>query len=338
MEGRRHRRGEAAGERSHDHTTRLLALLRLLHQRGSLTRQALSAELGSLYGPHPDRTIRRDIAALAGRNVAELHEAPGEPSPHGFDIRHDRARDTFTLVTSDLLPRLTPEEQDTLQAICQALGNDPLLGRRLESLLAHLAAGEAPTTPPSVWLNLGLATDYTPHETTLLRLVQAAQGQRAVSFEYRSPRTNEGRLHRMVDVYPLELADGHYYVDGYHHEAGKFITYRVDRIVPGSLRILPGYGDRRQRARLPVTVTYWLSPQLASGGVSKRLLDQREEPSPDGGLIVTGKARSLFHVRRLLLGYGAHAEALEPPELRAELADDIRLMARRYGAGTEDEA
>src|SRR5207253_2275616 len=108
------------------------------------------AELGSLYGPHPDRTVRRDIAALAGRDVDTLDEPPPEPTPHGFDLRHDRASDSFTLVASDLMPRLTREEQETLQAVRQALGNDPLLGRRLESLLAHLTAGETRSTPLSV--------------------------------------------------------------------------------------------------------------------------------------------------------------------------------------------
>ncbi len=322
----------AAPERSHDHITRLLALLRTFHQRGELTREDIVAELNHFYGPQPDRAVRRDIAALAGRNVQELDRAPDNPPPHGFDIRHDRAGDRFILVASDLMPRLTRDEHETLQAVYKALGNDPLLGRRVEELLERLTRDGTAPTLPSVWLNLGLATDYTPHKETLLRLVKAAREQRSVEFEYRSLKAIEGRRHRKVDVYPLELSGGHYYFDGYHHEANAFITYRVDRIEPGSLHILPDYGSRRQRSKPLVSVSYWLSPDLVTGGVSHRLLDQREHPTPDGGLVITGKARSIFHVRRLLLGYGPLARAIAPPELVAQLRQDIQAMDHLYRA------
>lgn len=73
-------------ERSHGQVPRLLGLLRLLHQRRVVTRADIATELRGLYGRRPERTLRRDIAALAGRDVEELGEPEnGENADRGIE-------------------------------------------------------------------------------------------------------------------------------------------------------------------------------------------------------------------------------------------------------------
>lgn len=64
--------------------------------------------------------------------------------------------------------------------------------------------------------------------------------------------------------------------------------------------------------------------------------NQTRQEQDDGGLILKFPASGLAEVARWVMGYGSHAQALEPPELRAIIADHIEKLARIYG-GTNDD-
>jgi len=49
-------------------------------------------------------------------------------------------------------------------------------------------------------------------------------------------------------------------------------------------------------------------------------------------LLWRGKVAGLREIRIWILGWGAEAEVLEPPELRAEVAKQLREAAAQYGA------
>ncbi len=59
------------------------------------------------------------------------------------------------------------------------------------------------------------------------------------------------------------------------------------------------------------------------------------EEQPDGGLILRFPASGLNEIARWIMGYGAHARALEPPELRAIIAGHVEKMGQIYGEKTE---
>ncbi len=86
----------------------------------------------------------------------------------------------------------------------------------------------------------------------------------------------------------------------------------------------------RGRRRRDERVRYRLSAEVARGEVTKRLEEQAEEWQPDGSVIVSGRARSRFWVRQLLLKYGAGAHALEPPALVEALHREAERMATIY--------
>lgn len=62
---------------------------------------------------------------------------------------------------------------------------------------------------------------------------------------------------------------------------------------------------------------------------------QTKDPQPDGGLILRFPASGLAEVARWVMGFGAHAQALEPPELRELIAEHVEKMGRIYGGKTE---
>ena len=62
---------------------------------------------------------------------------------------------------------------------------------------------------------------------------------------------------------------------------------------------------------------------------------QTKEPQPDGGLILRFPASGLAEVARWVMGFGAHARALEPPELVEIITSHVEKMGAIYGGKSE---
>ena len=60
------------------------------------------------------------------------------------------------------------------------------------------------------------------------------------------------------------------------------------------------------------------------------------EELDDGGLILRFPASGLHEIARWIMGYGSHARALAPPELRAIISSHVEKMSEIYG-GNHDE-
>jgi len=91
-----------------------------------------------------------------------------------------------------------------------------------------------------------------------------------------------------------------------------------------------------QHGEPPVTVRARFSPYQARWIRERRYhASQQIEEQPDGGLILTLHVSGMAEVRRWLLSYGAEAEVLEPPELRAALAEQAENLAKIYKPPTE---
>ncbi len=52
----------------------------------------------------------------------------------------------------------------------------------------------------------------------------------------------------------------------------------------------------------------------------------------DGSLLWRGRVAGLREIRIWILGWGAEAEVLEPPELRREVAEQLSQAAAQYGS------
>ena len=167
-----------------------------------------------------------------------------------------------------------------------------------------------------------------------LKLIKSAiVKQRLLEFDYCSPRSPEPK-HYIVEPCPgsLECREGHFYFAGQLVKKSRTRDYRVDRIVPGSARLLPQKFVPRERRTRPLVLRYRLKARIARQGATPRFRGHTEEHLPNGDVIITAEitAGELFWASKTLLKYGENCEVLEPPELRWEMARVAREMAQTY--------
>ena len=123
-------------------------------------------------------------------------------------------------------------------------------------------------------------------------------------------------------------------------------TFKVERILSASLTpqtftVEPGNAPARDLLRAwdviadeePVQVVMRFSTAVARRAAETRWHPSQElEPQADGSLIWRGRVAGLREIRIWILGWGADAEVLEPPELRTAVAEELRRAAATYEA------
>ncbi len=320
--------------------SRLLSILLLLQTRGRLTARALAEEVGVSV-----RTVYRDLDALAAAGVP----VRSEPGPAGG---YDLVEGYRTRLTG-----LTPDEAGALflagvPGPADELGLGALLAAAELKLLAALPPGlrtsaalarERFLLDAPGWFREG---DRPPH---LAAVAAAVWEQRRLTLRYHGASGEAGRT---VDPLGLVLKGGVWYlVAGAEGEAR---TYRASRIVAvevGEGRFerpagfdLAAYWQAAMedfQARLHADrATLLLSPRGL--GLLPHLLDPwaartaaASASAPDGrgwvGVVVP--IESVEVAAAQLLGFGAEAEVLGPPELRRRLADAGRALAELYVKG-----
>lgn len=264
----------------------------------------------------------------------------------GFEVRFRRSLGTYYLADQghpSLRLHLSPAELEVLAAVRNAFRGLPH-ARGMGALMTKIEARLPPESrqalcrEPLLSFSFGPAGELEPHEETLRVVERAIESQRRLMFEYRPPiyPEDDSPKRRTVEAYDLEYRDGHLYFQGRWVRGGRVFTYRVDRIVPGSARVLPTKFVPRQRLHRWHTIRYRLAPEIARYGASKRFLNQGEEKQPDGSVIVTGETHDLFDAMKKLLKYGSGCQVLEPPELVAAMKREVREMVKIYEIGDDE--
>jgi hypothetical protein len=82
-----------------------------------------------------------------------------------------------------------------------------------------------------------------PHLDTLKTMERASEVHRQVEFEYRPLERPEPVRHR-YEVEEIALREGHIYLSGYEPDLRQWLELRLDRVIPGSARLLPGKDER----------------------------------------------------------------------------------------------
>jgi predicted DNA-binding transcriptional regulator YafY len=215
--------------------------------------------------------------------------------------------------TVEKIVRSLPE--DEREAFCRA-------GERIE-----VGGAEAP------------ATDLR-HFDALLRAVLRDQRVRVRYWSLSSDRESE----RVIDPYVLRATDGAWYVVAWCHTRKGFLPFHLSRfrqvlttgesftrragfeLQPWLDRTFGAYQDPRA-AEVAIRFTGW-----AGRYVSERRWhpSQRVESQPDGSVVVRWTVGGMPDVEKFVLGWGEHAEVLEPAELRARVAERLREAAGRY--------
>lgn len=335
--------------------TVLLAVLFHTYWPQRLSRPEIIDHLSPWYGENATPALYRDLATLTGVPVEELPR-PDDPQLAAWlpeqqrrrllALTYDRQSLTFGLEQALFSLEINEDEARAFVALQEGFSPGTPFAEAVQQLLRRwewlfsaqshrLVAQKRKRRARPVLLPLSPVEDYSQHGETILRLDRALEEGTYLSFAY-TPLSHDWNSQPIqqerAEPYELEYREGHWYFTAYMQEEGEFVDYRVDRILPGSVRASPERFLPGNRQRQGVKIRYWLSPTLARhGSHSTRLRKQHVTILEyDQGAIVEGYAKSLWWARRLLLGYGQQVRALEPEELVQAMGEEVRAMNKLY--------
>jgi proteasome accessory factor C len=308
---------------------RLLAVLTWLAREG----RAPVSELSERFGLEPDELIADlELAACCGLppySPDQLMEIIVDDQEVVADLGTELGR----------ARRLTAAEGFALAASARAIvavpGADPdgALGRALAKLEATLGGR-------------GLLRVDLREPAHLAVIRDAADAGRQLELHYYSASSDREST-RVVDPVSVRLIEGHWYLDGYCHNALGMRRFRVDRVsaarltgepachrddvepdrpedaAPGSEAFVPG----------PEATVAHLAVDDEAVWITEALTNSSSEPLPDGRTGVTLAVASTVWFGRLLLRLGPHAEVLDPPELAETWREAARHLLARYRDG-----
>jgi proteasome accessory factor B len=314
-----------------------------IHERLGNHRPATAASIAEALEVS-NRTVKRDIETMRGAMGAPI---AWDPSTHTYF--YERPCDVLPLL------RLSSEEAIALVAASRAFSawGGSALGRALTRALGKIAAiaGGAISLPASEIGELLFQSDGTAadgEDRFFPVLLEAIQRRRELTLSYRKPHAAAAEKRT---VHPLHLALlAHQWTliahDPVRNGPRKFKLSRIVRAEAGIRRFAPpaGFdvrdylrgslglftGDREYEVRIAFDA-------FASGFVRERPLhpSQSVVERPDGGIEATFRLNNLIDIQRGILAWGAHAEALAPPELRESLRAESAALNTRYATAPE---
>ena len=183
------------------------------------------------------------------------------------------------------------------------------------------------------------------------KIERAIAQHRLLRFAYLSPKHTDAtpRIHTVQPWHrTFDTAARHFYLEAYMQEArtpegvvraGYWVRYRLGRILPDGMVILPEKFAPIPPKRPRHALEYLLSPQIARLGEISRHFDdlQVHETQADGWVRVTATTTDLFTALRQLLRYGPNCRVLGGPDARRQMEEIVRALARLYGVGGEEE-
>lgn len=318
--------------------SRLISILTLLQAHGRVTAQAMADACEVSL-----RTIYRDIDALSAAGIPVYGERGTDGGYRLLDGYRTR------------LNGLSPQEAEALfMAGLAGPAADLGLGTAMAAARLKLLAA-LPQTLRTGAERVGSrfhldapAWFVEPEQPEYLTAVaDAVWNGRPVRMRYRS---GKAETERRIDPLGIVLKGGAWYLVG--RRDGQMRTYRVSRILDlavleGTVERPPGFdlagywteSTRRLAAELQgPRATVRLSPEGARllpivGSRYVRAATQiAEAADADGWRIARMPLGSLQEAVVELLRLGPEAEVLDPPELRARVAEAIARMGRLYGA------
>lgn len=212
----------------------------------------------------------------------------------------------------------------------------------VNAIISRLPAGtaeqvERAKAKPDLVIQLHEVSDYTNLDPDLLTQIRGAlrRGYQ-LELKYRSPQHDKAVTHlvTLLPESPLVYKRGHVYLPA--HKQGKpNITYfRLDRMVPGSVKTRP---IPAEEGNVPsVKVCYWLDAELVRGGSATLFPGAQVDMQPDGSAVVTAYTTDLWEARLMLLSYGAGCKVLEPYQLVKDVQAEVLKMARHYGVNISE--
>jgi predicted DNA-binding transcriptional regulator YafY len=175
--------------------------------------------------------------------------------------------------------------------------------------------------------------------TVLSKLRRAVEHAQEITFDYISTFDDASRRHRVAPYTVFFQPEGHGYLDATLLEVvpsgnemiHAAINYRLDRIVAGSVQILPTKLPPQRVSPPTYKLCYRLLPIVARRrDVASYFPETQFEYHDDGSATVTATVTNLWQARQILLRYGTACRVLEPPELVELFRSTAQGMAQMY--------
>jgi len=200
-----------------------------------------------------------------------------------------------------------------------------------------------PTRQHRMRMDLRRKDDDKVHEK-VQAAIDRTLGRQMLRFDYQAPGQEDGAPRRHT-VQPWRLyfdtERHHLYLDAYRTAVdgphglwtkGTWQRYRLGRILPDGIEVLPDRLPPTQPKRPRQRLEYLLAPSIARlGEVSHHFEDMKvHEVNANGWVRVTATTDDLFRAVRLLLKYGPNCEVIGGSEARRMMVSTIKSMADLY--------
>ncbi len=323
-----------------EQSARQWKILRLLERRAKgMTVRQLAEELNV-----PPRTVYRDLDALQAAQFPLYTERESKNSYWRLVDGYRRGV-AIPFTTSELMALNL--SRDLLRIFAGTIFHDSI-----ESLFAKVKLSLNPETlrylrnlAGQVRIGFGPPKRFEEFADSTARVSDAAARRKRVKIKYRAVSTGE-TTERRIDPYMVWAMNGAFYLIGHCALRNAVRTFAMDRItavrvtdetfsVPKDFS-LDDYLQTAFRVMRgePARVKIRFSPAAAEV-VRERIWHPTQElrDLPDGGLICSLEAPINYETLSWILGFGAEAEALEPPELRCAISDQISALGAIYSSG-----
>jgi predicted DNA-binding transcriptional regulator YafY len=317
--------------------SRVVLLVRLISalDEGRFDFEGLKRRIGG-ERPPSTRTLRRYLAIL------------GEA---GFPWYYDRERGVYRFEEGFALRRLDLsggelEGLEALRGIAASLGGN--IGASLERVTEKLArVAERPAASrasPAVVMRVSDAALDAERSATFELLQRAQRERQSVRFGYVDKAGTASRRH--VDPYGFVISQGRVYAIAFDRGRGALRVFALDGINQAQIApqrfVLPSDFDVAAFAAGSISgvisaekltaVTVRFAPLIAGAAKADRVVSERSiADRADGGVDITYAVADPREFVRWTLRWGAEAEILNPPEVRAEARGVIAQLAERYG-------
>ncbi|MCC6528486.1 MAG: transcriptional regulator [Polyangiaceae bacterium] len=270
------------------------------------------------------------------RDLALLQEA-------GVRIQADRVNgEARYRLLQDAMPALAPTVRQFVALRLARTMLEPLAGTALCDELDALLAKAAPPKAGTSTMTAQPAPRGASSPEIVRCLEVALERRHRVQLLHRGGRRGEPRW-RTVDPICFHLVQEHLYFVAHDLEKDAPRAFKVVRIPEARATEEPaGTHPEVDLAALfrhavkvwtgdPVDVAVWLASNVAWKAAEWPLhADQVVEPQGDGGCIVRARVAGVTEAMRWVLGWGAAARALEPPELTALVLGELTGAVARY--------
>ena len=316
---------------------KIVLLMRLLGalEEGCYGFEALKERVSREHPPST-RSLRRYLATLTAA---------------GFPWHYDRESETYRFRAGEGMRRLNLSQEEllgvlTMRGLAESLGGSlaSSVGEATRKLVgAADRRSTASAAKPAVRIQVPMLALDAERRATFDLLRKAQRDSQTVRFSYVDKRGRPSQ--RMADPYGFVVSGGRAYLIAYDHTRSAKRVFVLDSISSarsGARRFtapadfdIEAFAARSisgiMHADEPTRVTVRFSPVVAAAAKADTVVrDRTISARADGSVDITYEVADAAELVRWTLRWGAEAEVISPPEVRAAARDVVRAIARRY--------